>query len=341
MQSPDVHSGFFMLFFFYFCPMKESGPLVPVSRIAPTPSGYLHVGNAFSFVLTWLLVRKAGGQLLLRIDDSDAARSRPEFIDDIFYTLDWLGIDYDLGPAGPDDFYRHFSQQHRAELYSDVLRALSSSGKVYACSCSRKQIRQQNSKGIYTGSCRKKGLPFQQKNTALRVQVPEEEKIVFNDILSLQPFQLALGRQMGDFVVQRKDDLPAYQLVSLADDMHYGVNLIVRGSDLLESTAAQLYLAHCLNSVPNNRQVQAKAFLDTRFCHHGLIRNEAGEKLSKSRGAAAVMQLREAGIGPEVVYQRVASYAGLEDPGTDRLPDLLEQFNIARLQQVVREDKAI
>lgn len=319
--------------------MMQSGPLVPVSRIAPTPSGYLHIGNAFSFVLTWLLVRKEGGKLLLRIDDSDAARSRPEFIDDIFYTLDWLGIDYDLGPSGPDDFNRHYSQQHRAELYGDVLRALGSSGKVYACSCSRKQIRQQSSEGIYTGSCRDKGLLLQQKNIAWRIRVTAGEEIAIKDILQPQPSQLALGRQMGDFVVRRKDGLPAYQLVSLADDMHYGINLVVRGSDLLESTAAQLYLAQCLNSVHNNWQVQAKAFLDTRFCHHSLLKNEVGEKLSKSQGAAAVMQLREAGKGPEMVYRQVAVYAGLEEDKAERLPDLLEQFSIAGLQQATTHNR--
>lgn len=313
--------------------MTESGQIVPVSRIAPTPSGYLHVGNAFSFVLTWLIVRKMGGKLLLRIDDSDAARSRPEFIDDIFHTLDWLGLDYDLGPAGPDDFNRYFSQQHRAELYSDVLQAISrSSGRVYACSCSRKQIRQQSREGIYPGSCREKGLSLNQKNMAWRIKVPEMEEVSFDDMLCRKAVQLPLGKQMGDFVIRRKDGLPAYQLVSLADDMHYGVNLIVRGSDLYESTAAQLYLAQCLNNVANNWQVQAKEFLGATFCHHSLIRNESGEKLSKSRGAAAVMQLREAGVGPQEVYRRVAAYAGIT-PQARYLPDLLQEFNITRLQQ--------
>lgn len=320
--------------------MTESGQIVPVSRIAPTPSGYLHVGNAFSFVLTWLIVRKTGGRLLLRIDDSDAARSRPEFIDDIFYTIDWLGLDYDLGPAGPDDFNRRFSQQHRAGLYSDVLQALSSSGRVYACSCSRKQIRELSTEGIYPGSCREKELPLTRKNTAWRIRVPETEKITFDDMLSRQPVGLPLGRKMGDFVIRRKDGLPAYQLVSLADDMHYGVNMIVRGSDLCESTAAQLYLAQCLNSIPNNWQVRAGAFLDTAFCHHGLIRNEAGDKLSKSRGAAAVMQLREAGKGPEEVYQRVAAYAGITNQKIKSLPHLLENFSITRMQQAVSAFKA-
>lgn len=320
--------------------MTESGQIIPVSRIAPTPSGYLHVGNAFSFVLTWLIVRKMGGKLLLRIDDSDAARSRPEFIDDIFHTLDWLGLDYDLGPAGPEDFNRHYSQQHRAELYSDVLHAISStSGRVYACSCSRRQIRQQSREGIYPGSCRDKALPLDRKNTAWRIRVPEMQEVSFDGMLCRQAVQLALGKQMGDFVIRRKDGLPAYQLVSLADDMHYGVNLIVRGSDLCESTGAQLYLAQCLNNVPNNWQVRAKAFLGTTFCHHGLIRNESGDKLSKSKGAAAVMQLREAGEGPQEVYQRVAVYAGITQQ-IHHLPDLLEKFSIPQMQQAVCRSRA-
>lgn len=314
--------------------MTEPAFIPPVSRIAPTPSGYLHIGNAFSFVLTWLLVRKEGGRLLLRIDDSDAARARPEFIDDIFYTLDWLGIDYDIGPSGPDDFYRHYSQQHRAGLYQDVLDALRSSEKVFACRCSRKQIRQQSAEGIYPGSCREKGLALEKENAAWRIRVPESVEVNFRDMLYPEPVQLAPGRQMGDFVIRRKDGLPAYQVVSLADDMHYGVNLVVRGSDLLESTAAQLYLAQCLNLVPNNWHVQAKSFLATRFCHHGLIKNESGEKLSKSKGAASIMQLREAGRGAEMVYQNVAAYAGIQGE-ISCLQDLLAQFSIAGLQQAV------
>ena len=110
-----------------------------VSRLAPTPSGYLHLGNAFSFILTWLLVRRLGGKLHLRIDDLDAPRLNQDCLEDIFIQLEWLGLDYDNGPQGPDDHLRRFSQSLRLEEYMSALEEIRESGMLYACSCSRKQ----------------------------------------------------------------------------------------------------------------------------------------------------------------------------------------------------------
>lgn len=322
--------------------MHETGSPELLSRIAPTPSGYLHAGNAFSFVLTWLLVRKMGAKLLLRIDDSDAARSRPEFIEDIFYTLDWLGLDYELGPQGPDDFVRNFSQQHRLELYSQLLEDLRpNSGRVYACRCSRRQIQTQSRDGLYPGSCREKELPFHQENTAWRIRVGEETMVAIDDMLTKEPVQIPLGKQMGDFVIRRKDALPAYQVVSLADDMHYGVNFIVRGSDLYGSTAAQLFLATCLVDEKRKFEQPAKAFLQVKFCHHGLILNQEGEKLSKSRGAASVKNIREAGGSPSEIYQRVAAYVGVEQRNAETLENLLNHFNPDHFQKKIKTHATI
>jgi glutamyl/glutaminyl-tRNA synthetase len=329
VEKSGIFRFFSCFFFSYFCGMMKCSQQIILSRIAPTPSGYLHAGNAFSFVLTWLLLRKMGGKLLLRIDDSDAARSRPEYIEDIFNTLDWLGIDWDLGPEGPDDFARKYSQKHRFELYRELLDELrKASGQVYACRCSRKQIQAQSRDGLYPGSCSSKALPLDLKNTAWRIRVPENEVIVIHDLLKKEPVLLPLGIQMGDFVIRRKDGLPAYQLVSLADDMHYGVNLIVRGGDLYESTAAQLYLSRHLANASFPWTEKAKTFQQVTFCHHGLILDQDGEKLSKSRGAASILQMREAGIGPEEIYRRVAAYLGIEQTMKGTLEDLLVHFNL-------------
>lgn len=311
---------------------KENPPFT--SRIAPTPSGLLHIGNAFSFVLTWLITRKSGGKLLLRIDDSDATRSRPEYIEDIFYTIEWLGIDYDLGPEGPEDFAGNFSQHHRMNLYHDLLKDLQQqSGLVYACSCSRKQILKKNKTGLYTGTCRKRLLSPDHPSSALRIQVPENTVISYPELLRRQEEQVFLGKEMGDFVVRRKDRLPAYQLVSLADDLHFGINLVVRGKDLQLSTAAQLYLAGCLSSTAPDNGGKASGFLKASFVHHPLLLDEKGQKLSKSKGAVAVAEMRKSGKSPETVFRQVARFAGLPEQAAASPEELLEAFDLSFLQE--------
>lgn len=305
-----------------------------VTRIAPTPSGLLHAGNAFSFVLTWLLVRKMGGKLLLRIDDSDTTRSRPEYVEDIFYTLDWLGLDYDIGPQGPDDFERNFSQRHRMDLYHLVLEELKEkTARMFACTCSRRQIQQQSYSGLYTGNCRNKEIAFTNKRAAWRIQVPEQEALTYLELTDKSAKKLMLGREMGDFVVRRKDGLPAYQVASLADDMHFGVNLLVRGQDLCLSTGAQLYLAQQLAQAGTSWKRQAGRFMKAGFFHHPLLKDSTGEKLSKSKGASSVAVLREAGRKPFFVYKMVADFIGLPFNEGQNLMDLLQGFDIAALQQ--------
>jgi glutamyl/glutaminyl-tRNA synthetase len=314
--------------------IKDTSKKGTLSRIAPTPSGYLHAGNAFSFVLTWLLVRSMEGKLLLRIDDSDTTRSRPAFIDDIFYTLDWLGLDYDLGPHGPDDFDSNFSQRHRTDLYKSVLAELrDKTGLVYACTCSRKQIQEQNASGLYTGSCRSKKHSFTNDKAAWRIEVPAEKEIIYTELLNKGTEKVKLGSEMADFVIRRKDGLPAYQLSSLADDMHYGVNLLVRGSDLSLSTAAQLYLAEQLSHKDTKWSKQAASFQYSLFFHHPLLSNEKGEKLSKSKGALSVARLRAAGKNPTFVYKLVADFLGLPENENFELKDLLLHFNLSELQK--------
>ena len=247
----------------------------PISRIAPTPSGYLHLGNAFSFILTWLLVRKRGGVLHLRIDDLDAARRREAYIEDIFRTLDWLGMDYDEGPSGPDDFYRNHSQQHRIPAYEALLQDLRARGALFACTCSRKEIQLAAADGQYPGTCRDRGLPFDAPETAWRIRTPENAQATWHDAIR-GPQTVFLHAAMRDFVVRRKDGIPAYQIASLSDDLAMGINCIVRGADLLDATAAQLLLADLLDR---------PAFAHIQWFHHPLLLDAQGHKLSKSQGA--------------------------------------------------------
>ena len=266
------------------------------SRIAPTPSGYLHIGNIYSFVITWLLVRKEQGSLSLRIDDLDQQRARKAYIDDIFETLSFMGIDYDTGPAGPNEFFERYSQQLRINFYNQLIDQLIETGLVYACTCSRKTIHLRSQGRIYNGACLNKKLPLDTLGACLRIHVPSATVINFQDEL-IGNQQINLSRAMGDFVIKRKEGTPAYQVASLADDEFYGINYIVRGQDLVYSTAAQLYLA----GLAGNRN-----FLESRFYHHQVINGESGAKLSKSSGSQSIKTLRSWGLQPADILQIIS-----------------------------------
>lgn len=279
-------------------------PLEIRSRIAPTPSGWLHIGNACAFVWTWLWVKKLGGKLLLRIDDLDEERKRAEYVADIFYTLDWLQIEVDEGPSGPDEFERTYAQRHRMDDYLRALTRLQDQGMVYACTCSRTDIRAIRQDGIYPGTCRNREIPLTQDAAAWRVRVPQHALLRWQDGW-MGPQSLRLDQQMGDFVVRRKDGLPAYQVASLVDDGHWHINLVVRGEDLLDSTAAQLFLAPYAGY---------PAFQSVSFIHHPLITDREGTKLSKSLGGYAVARLRNKGQTSASFYRWLGRRMGLACP---------------------------
>ncbi len=272
------------------------------TRIAPTPSGFLHTGNAFSFLLTAQIAKKNDGKILLRIDDNDSERKRPEYIRDIFDSLEWLGIEWEEGPKDSIDFGNSWSQQHRIPLYHEAIKKLVAKGNVFACACSRKQLQEAGAGGRYPGTCTHKKIPIGTPNTALRLHVPEGTKISFTDE-HLGQQTIDLDEATGSFTILRRDGLPAYQLVSVVDDLHFGVNYIVRGSDLLSSTAAQLFLAEKLW---NNE------FWKTKFRHHVLLPDEHGQKLSKSGGALSLKQMRENGMTKEDILLRLRPLLDLE-----------------------------
>ena len=256
-------------------------PVTPVSRLAPTPSGFLHLGNAVNFLVTWAIVRSRNGRLHLRIDDMDGIRFRPDVLDDIFSSLEWLGLDWDTGPSGPDDFYKHFSLHKKKEYYRDRLQALNQvEPHTFVCRCSRASIKKLSPSGLYPGICRHAGLVFEPGHTAVRLKVDKDACI------PVETQQINLSDTFGDFVVWRKDDQPSYHLASLLEDEDHHINFIVRGQDLFLSTAAQLYLARCFGF---------SSFPGCRFVHHGLVLADNGEKLSKSRGAYALKDLRASG----------------------------------------------
>ncbi len=253
-------------------------------RIAPTPSGFLHLGNALNFTLNWLVARSApAGRLLLRIDDLDADRKRPEYIQDVFDTLHWLGLDWDEGPVSPEDFEKNWSQYNRIELYRNFLDELRRRDLLFACGKSRRDLAPFG--GAYPLEFRRQNLSLDDPDVAWRIATPEE-------------------CPLPDFVVRRRDGIPAYQVASLADDLHFGITHVVRGEDLRASTAAQQFLATCLGR---------SDFLSVRVLHHPLLTNERGEKLSKSAGANSLRALREAGESPGFVFREVTRLLDLPE----------------------------
>lgn len=277
----------------------NTAEIPPRTRYAPTPSGWLHIGNAYNFVLTWLAARSRGGSITLRIDDIDAERSRPEYVEDVFRTLDWLGLDYDEGPSGPDEFYALYSQLLHPERYQTVLDEWKARGLLFACTCSRRMT---GGSGC-TGLCRQADLDFEAPETAWRFRLESNEYEYIKDCKKGE-YKVNLGTIMPHFVVRTKQGRAAYQVVSLVEDVRQGMTLLVRGADLTASSAAQTYLA---------RRWSGGAHFVQNLCfwHHELLLDEQGNKLSKSKGSASLHYRRQSGQSPQALYLEFARRLGL------------------------------
>jgi glutamyl-tRNA synthetase len=244
------------------------------------------LGNVYSFRLTADLARRTGAKILLRIDDLDRERVEERYVQDIFDTLQFLDIPWDEGPHNKRDFEHTWSQLHRMALYSRALEELRQQGVLFACACSRTQIARESVDGEYPGTCRDKGLSLDMPDVSWRVRTDAGHGLTMRQ-LDGPVFKGPLDGSVRDFVVRKKDGQPAYQLTSLVDDLHFGVDLIVRGQDLWSSTLAQLYLAELLHG--------GTAFANATFHHHALFTDAGGHKLSKSAGAASIQFLRREG----------------------------------------------
>ena len=243
-----------------------------VTRIAPTPSGYIHAGNELNFLRIWEWAKSEDAKVILRIDDLDRARYRRVYVEYIFRRLNEMGIDYDEGPRSLEALEEIYSQHLRLESYHRVLSALRAHGLLYACRCSRKEIREASVDGLYPGTCRALDYDLEDEGVAWRINVPPNTVVSWKN-LSGERIENVLDQTMGDFVVLQKNGFPSYQIASLADDERMGITHIFRGQDLVDSTAAQLFLAEKLGF---------EGFLKVRFEHHELVLDAAGKKLSKS-----------------------------------------------------------
>ena len=267
-------------------------------RIAPSPTGLLHIGHARTF---WTAAERAkNGVLVFRNEDLDSARCRSEFVQAMFDDLRWLGIKWQEGPdcGGP---FAPYSQSMRRPLYLNAWRQLRDTGAIYSCTCSRKDLAQAASapndfddEGVYPGSCRDRSHAKHFESPAgvnWRFRVPDEV-VCFDDIhLGAQQFEA--GHDFGDFVVWRRDDIPAYQLAVVVDDAAMHITEVVRGADLLKSTARQILLARALGlAIPE-------------YYHCDLVRDKEGHRLAKRHDALSIRNLRERDWTPEQVRDAV------------------------------------
>ncbi len=239
-----------------------------LTRIAPTPSGYLHAGNVATFRATAELADRLGLDLALRIDDADAARYRRDYAEDIFRVLALLDIAWQVGPRTVMDFEQHWSQRARTSVYrANLTRLRDSSLELYACSCSRRDL-EGIARGGCPGNCRTRARDLIPHETSLRVHVPE------GTVVTMGRHTVDLAATIGDAVLWRRDDVPAYHLVTIVEDRDLGTTHIVRGEDLLTSSAFQVWLAPHLD---------AAGVAQATYIHLPLVLGPDGTKLSKSQ----------------------------------------------------------
>jgi glutamyl/glutaminyl-tRNA synthetase len=276
-------------------------PSVYRGRLAPSPTGFLHIGHARTFWIAAQRAREHKGTLVLRNEDLDPQRSRPEFVEAMMEDLQWLGIRWQEGPNCGGRF-GPYSQSERRLHYLRAWRRLRDGGFIYPCTCSRKDLAQsasaphdQDDELIYPGHCRTRddaSLFATPVGVNWRFRVSEGEAVSFCD-LNLGERSYNAGRDFGDFLVWRRDDVPAYQLAVVVDDAEMHISEVVRGADLLKSTARQILLVHALG------------YPLPAYFHCELVRDDGGARLAKRSDAVAIRRLRETGLSPKALLAKV------------------------------------
>ncbi|RKI51763.1 tRNA glutamyl-Q(34) synthetase GluQRS [Corallococcus sp. AB049A] len=291
-------------------------PATMRGRFAPSPTGRMHLGNVRSALLGWLQARAAGGAFLLRIEDLDRARCRPQYLQDLYEDLRWLGLDWDETPL---------IQSERDGVYREAQDKLEREGLIYPCFCTRAEIARAASAphGLsdegprYPGTCAH--LTSAQVAERARTRAPayrfraREGEVRFVDEL-MGPYAQDVQALVGDFVVRRNDGVASYQLAVVVDDAASRITHVLRGDDLLPSTPRQLQLYEALG-------LSAPAFL-----HVPLVMGEDGKRLAKRDGAFALAELRARGRPPEHVLGLLAAWSGLGDGSPVTLPALVARY---------------
>jgi glutamyl/glutaminyl-tRNA synthetase len=296
-------------------------PPGPLTRFAPSPTGYLHLGHVANAIHVWGVAQAWNGRVLLRLEDHDRGRCRPEYEAAILEDLEWLGLEPDIGL--PDEFRSGRSplrQSDNIQRYEAALQQLGAKFRVYACDCSRKDIAGESDAPHqeipYSGYCRDRNLE-PQKGRGIRVMMePGMEQ--FTDVLLGEQAQDPHA-QCGDMLLKDRLGNWTYQFAVTVDDLEQNVDLVIRGQDLLGSTGRQIRLARMLGrSTP------------PAYLHHALILHGSGAKLSKSNRDTGVRDLRAAGVSPGRVLGQAAHLTGLTDAPRDLSPQNLGSLFASR-----------
>lgn len=295
-------------------------------RFAPSPTGDLHLGGARTALAAWLAARAAGGAYVVRVEDLDGPRVVPGAEERILEDLAWLGLDWDEGPdvGGPHAPYR---QSLRLARYDAAVERLLAGGSAFRCWCSRAEVARAaaaphgpaDDGPRYPGTCRARATPPpRDRRPSVRLRVDAED-LGFVDGVHGRVVE-DVSTTVGDFVIRRADGIPAYQLAVVVDDAGMAITDVVRGDDLIGSTARQLLLYRALGAAP------------PRFAHVPLVLGPDGARLSKRHGAIGVRALRERGRSAEHVIGLLAATLGLVPDGTECAPrDLVAGFSLSRI----------
>lgn len=295
-----------------------------LTRLAPSPTGALHLGNARTFLINWLLARQNGWEILLRIEDLDGPRIKRGADAQLVEDLRWLGLDWDDGPI---------YQSPRMNIYREAIQQLLSRQRTYPCVCSRKEVESAASAphsddgaAIYPGTCRDRfesmesARQLSNRLPAIRFRVPNG-MITFEDHFA-GPMQFDPQEQLGDFVIAKADGTPAYQLAVVVDDAETQVSDVVRGDDLLDSTPRQILLYRALgiaSAIPN-------------YWHLPLVIGSDGKRLAKRHGDTRLSTYRERGVSAGRLISLLARWCGIDDPAPILHPsELVDCFRLEKI----------
>lgn len=299
-----------------------------ITRFPPSPTGYLHIGGARTALFNWLYARHMKGKFILRIEDTDTARSTQESVDAIFESLEWLGIDWDEGP---------FFQSRRFDIYTEYIQKLLDSGFAYYCTCSPEKLEEMRKKAMkvggkpkYDGTCREKGLG-RTDNAVIRFKAPVSGTTVLEDVIKGNiVFQ---NEELDDFIIARSDGSPTYNFVVVVDDITMGINTVLRGDDHVMNTPRQILLYKALNSP-----------LPT-FGHVPMVLGSDRTRLSKRHGAMSVTAYRDMGYLPDAFINYLVrlgwSYGDQEFFSRDELVEKFSLENIGRSAGIFNPEKLL
>lgn len=286
-------------------------------RFAPSPTGRMHAGNIYSALVAWLIAKSQGGSIVLRIEDLDRERSKPEFVDAVLRDFEALGLFWDEGP---------YFQHDRTEAYQEAFRSLQEKGLVYPCFCTRVDLHaasapHRGERFVYAGTCRdlndgERRARSAMRAPAFRLMAPDRRISLVDEMQG--SFAQHLADECGDFIVRRADGVFAYQLAVVVDDAAQGITSVVRGVDLLDSAPQQVYLQELLG-LPH-----------PRYAHVPLVVSEAGRRLSKRDRDASIDALLARFKTPSGVIGHIAGLAGIAptcDPTTPE--ELLDDFRLS------------